>query len=175
MGTAAKPGIGHNKGPLTSEVPPKSEVPPISSWQTIDESTGLIARQTADRQRGFIAATSSGMVAPVGPPSLFAGDPNILHAEMLKRIAALEETIAKLTSGGGDQIEQRALRIEEVKNELNTLKTQSPVPENRPNHRRVDLALASALAMPDGFIQCRKPACQSSLKLILLTIGEAGD
>jgi hypothetical protein len=121
---SAKPGIGHNK-------PPTSEVPPISSWQFIDESTGRIARGAADRQRRFIAA-SSGMVAPVGPPSLFAGDPSALHAEMLKRIAALEETIAKLTSAAGDQIEQRALRIEEVKNELNTLKTQSPVPEKPP-------------------------------------------
>ena len=54
--SAAKPGKGHNK-------PPKEEVlhaprPFMSSWQT--DTTGQIARYTAQRRRTLIAGTGIG-------------------------------------------------------------------------------------------------------------------
>ena len=125
--TAAKvaaPGRGHNKPP--DEPPPKSTPPPISTWAYNDQNDGgQVARATAAQQRGFIATTSS---VPVGPPFALANDPRTLHEAMLKRIAALEQTIAQLpTPGPLDDSE-----IEESKTAIATLKNLPAVPAKLP-------------------------------------------
>jgi hypothetical protein len=119
--SAVEPGAGHNRPPPDA---------PISSWQTVDETASQIGRDAAARRRSFIAATSSGMVAPVGPPPFaLRNDPSVLHAAMLDRIAALEETIAKLPIRGGPL---DGGEIEEIKREIAKLKTLSPVPTTAP-------------------------------------------
>jgi hypothetical protein len=122
--TAAKsPGRGHNNPP--AEPPPKPTPPPISTWHTIDETGAQVARDTAARQRASIAATSS---PPASPPFALANDPRTLHAAMLKRIAVLEETIAKLpTPGPLDDSE-----IEESKSTIVALKSLPPAPAKPP-------------------------------------------
>lgn len=108
---AAPPGPGHNK-PDELSTPP-----PISSWQTFDDG-GQVARAIAARQRSFIAETSTG---PAGPFAL-VNDPRTLHEAMLKRIAALEETIAHLPTPGPLEDSE----IEESKQALAMLKSLSP-------------------------------------------------
>lgn len=122
--SAAKPGIGHNK---PEEPPVPHTAPPnISNWHIADETGAQIARQTA-RQRAFRAAASSGLVAP---PLALTSDPTILYQEMRKRIAALEETIAKLPTAPGGPLNDN--EIDEIKSEIATLKTLPPVPAKPP-------------------------------------------
>jgi hypothetical protein len=52
----AKPGPGHNNPP--PEVPPPPRQPNMS-WHMDDQSAGQIVRDTAARQRRFIATTGS--------------------------------------------------------------------------------------------------------------------
>jgi hypothetical protein len=126
--TADEPGVGHNK-------PPPEEGPstplPMPGWYLDDQTGAQIARDAAARQRNFIATiNNSQSVGPVIPP-LVQSEPSVLHAAMLKRIAALEETIANLT--GEEQIDQRLLReIEEVKTTLANLKVLPPAPAAPP-------------------------------------------
>ena len=54
-----------------------------------------------------------------------AAGQNVLHAVMLKRIAALEKTIAKLPTSPSEE-------IEEVKNEIAKLRALPPVPTRLP-------------------------------------------
>ena len=138
--TAGKPkprkrpaGKGHNK--------PPEDPPPISSWQTDDQSGALVARRAADRQRRLLAATGS---MPVGPPLPPTSGPRQLHGsakfegagtlaahgEVRKRIAALEETIAKLPTVPGGPLNDN--EIDEIKSEIATLKTLPPVPAKPP-------------------------------------------
>jgi hypothetical protein len=141
--SAAKPGIGHNKPPR--EPVPHTAPPNISNWH-IAETGAQIARQTAEhRQRAFRATTSSEPVAPslalTSDPrqhgsakfegaGTLAADPIVVHAEMRKRIAALEETIAKLPTAPGGPLNDN--EIDETKSELATLKTLPPVPAKPP-------------------------------------------
>ena len=83
--------------------------------------------ETAARQRAFRAATSSG---PVAPPLAVTNDPATLHQDMRKRIAALEETIAKLPTAPEGLLNDS--EIDEAKNEIATLKTLPPVPAKFP-------------------------------------------
>jgi hypothetical protein len=121
--SAAKPGIGHNQPPEPPVPPP----PDIRSWQAQDDGGAAIARWTAARQRAFRAATSSG---PVAPPLAVTNDPATLHQEMRKRIAALEETIAKLPTASDGLLNDS--EIDETKSEIATLKTLPPVPAAPP-------------------------------------------
>ena len=118
--STAKPGIGHNKPP-TAKVP--APAPPISSWASDDQSAAQIAHAAAARQRSFRAAIS-------GEP------PNVLHTVMLNRIAALEETIAKLEAlPEAERIKPRLLddsEIDEIRNILARAKALSPAPAQRP-------------------------------------------
>ena len=118
--STAKPGIGHNKPP-TAKVP--APAPPISSWASDDQSAAQIAHAAAARQRSFRAAIS-------GEP------PNVLHTVMLNRIAALEETIAKLEAlPEAERIKPRLLddsEIDEIRNILARVKALSPAPAQRP-------------------------------------------
>ena len=50
---------------------------------------------------------------------------NVLHAAMLKRLAALEKTIAKLPTPSSEE-------VEEVKNEMTKLRALPPVPTRLP-------------------------------------------
>lgn len=111
----------------TSPTPVPHTAPPnISNWHIADETGAQIARQTA-RQRAFRAAASSGLVAP---PLALTSDPTILYQEMRKRIAALEETIAKLPTAPGGPLNDN--EIDEIKSEIATLKTLPPVPAKPP-------------------------------------------
>ena len=118
--SAAKPGKGHNK-------PPKEEVlhaprPFMASWQT--DTTGQIARYTAQRRRTLIARTGIGTDTSKTPHAQ-AHDPAYLHQVMLKRIAALEKTIARLPTPPSDE-------IEEAKREIAKLRALPPVPIRLP-------------------------------------------
>jgi hypothetical protein len=130
---ATKPtaGIGHNKPPLEATVP-HAAPPNISNWHIADQ-TAQIAHQTAARQRNAAAAMNSMSFDPLGPLPLRASvtsDPRLLHEEMRKRIAALEETIANLPTAPGGPLGNNEL--EEIKNEIAKLKTQPPVPAQPP-------------------------------------------
>jgi hypothetical protein len=124
-------GKGHNKPP--EDPPPVPPVPPISSWHTDDQSGAQVARDAAARQRRLRAATGSS--GPVAPPFALAHDPSVLHAAMLKRVAALEETTAKLLTSGEGQIKPRLLDdsdLDEIRSEIETLKRLPPVPAKPP-------------------------------------------
>ena len=118
--STAKPGIGHNKPPTAKGPAP---APPISSWASDDQSAAQIAHAAAARQRSFRAAISS-------------EPPNVLHTVMLNRIAALEETIAKLEAlPEAERIKPRLLddsEIDEIRNILARVKALSPAPAQRP-------------------------------------------
>jgi hypothetical protein len=127
--SAAKPGPGHNKPP------PDPVSPPISSWQTPPDDSVQNAHAAAVRQRGFKAAM--GMGTPTeNTPFAAAHDPAHLHQVMLKRIAALEETIVKLAAlPDAEQIEPKPLddsEIAEIRNMLAKLKALPPAPAQRP-------------------------------------------
>ena len=64
---------------------------------------------------------------------------NVLHAAMLKRIAALEKAIAKLPTSPGDE-------IEEVKNEIAKLRALPPVSTRLP----IDAVQAQAKLRKNG-------------------------
>ena len=69
-------------------------------------------------------------VGPVAPPLAVTNDPATLHQEMRKRIAALEETIAKLPTAPEGLLNDN--EIDEIKSEIATLKTLPPVPAKVP-------------------------------------------
>ena len=119
-------GIGHNKPPEPPVPPP----PDIRSWQAQDDGGAAIARWTAARQRVLVAAMNSMSVGPVAPPLAVTNDPATLHQEMRKRIAALEETIAKLPTSPEGLLNDN--EIDETKSEIATLKTLPPVPAKFP-------------------------------------------
>jgi hypothetical protein len=117
-------GKGHNKPPADS--------PPISSWHTDDQSGALIARQTARQRQQHLAAIGSG---PIGSPFPPTHDPSVLHAAMLKRVAALEEATAGLFTSAEGQIKPRPLDdsdLDEIRRTIGTLKTLPPVPAKPP-------------------------------------------
>ena len=68
-----------------------------------------------------------------------AAGQNVLHAVMLKRIAALEKAIAKLPTSPGDE-------IEEVKNEIAKLRALPPVSTRLP----IDAVQAQAKLRKNG-------------------------
>jgi hypothetical protein len=127
-----KPGIGHNKPP-TAKVP--RPPPPIPSWATDDQTAEQIAHATAARHRSFRAALGIG-TPTAGTPFAQAHDPTHLHQVMLKRIAALEETIAKLaTLPDAEQIKPKPLddsEIEEIRSMLAKVKALPPALAQRP-------------------------------------------
>jgi hypothetical protein len=114
-------GIGHNKPP--SEVPRPAR-PHTSSH--LDETAAQVARDAATHRRRFRAATGSGTSLPL------AHDPSVLHTAMLKRIAALEETTAKLppASAGPRPLDDND--IAEIEREIARLKALPPVPAKPP-------------------------------------------
>jgi hypothetical protein len=129
--SAPKPGMGHNKPPR--EPVPHQATPDITAfWNMADQTAAQVVRDTAARQRAFRAATRSG---PVAPPFALAHDPSVLHAAMLKRVSALEETTAKLLISGEGQVKPRPLDdsdLDEIKSEIETLKKLPPVPAKPP-------------------------------------------
>jgi hypothetical protein len=132
--SAAKPGKGHNKPP-PDRVPPHPKAQPVlhSGWQT--DTTGEIARHMATRQRHFRAAIGIG-TPTTGTPHAQAHDPTYLHQVMLRRIASLEETFAKLAAlSDAEQIKPRPLdesEIEEIRDTLVWLKALPPAPTRQP-------------------------------------------
>ena len=128
--SAAKPGPGHNQPPPDHVPPP----PPISSWGTPMDNSAQVAHAIAARQRGFKAATIGTVTA--GTQFAQAHDPTHLHQVMLNRIAALEETIAKLAAlPEAEQIKPRPLdddELEEIRNMVAKVKALPPVPAQRP-------------------------------------------
>jgi hypothetical protein len=84
-------------------------------------------RAAEAQRRKATAAMQSMSVGPVSaPPFALANDPATLHQEMLKRIAALEDTIAKLPPAPYEK------EIEEIEKDIAQLKAQPPVPTQRP-------------------------------------------
>jgi hypothetical protein len=123
-------GKGHNKPP--EDPPPKPTVPPISSWHIDDQSGAQIARALAARQRAFVATIGTGTVTPPFTPT---PDPPTLHAEMLRRVAALEEATARLLASGEARLKPRPLDdadLDEIKSEIETLRQLPPVPAKPP-------------------------------------------
>jgi hypothetical protein len=114
-------------------VPPPPP-PPISSWQTPTNDNAQIAHAAATRQRGFKAATGIG-TPTTDTPQAQARDPSYLHQVMLRRIAALEETFAKLAAlPDAEQIKPRPLddsELEEIRRTLASLKTLPSAPAQR--------------------------------------------
>jgi len=126
--TAGKPkprkraaGIGDNKPP--SEVP--RPTPPHRSSH-IDETAAQVARDAAAHRRSFRATTGSGTALPL------AHDPSVPHTEMLKHIAALEETTAKLPPASVGPRPLNENDIDEIKREIARLKALPPVPAKPP-------------------------------------------
>jgi hypothetical protein len=116
--------------------PPPRRLDPSTLDPSLWSNDQQIVHDTEARRRRFIAATSSGVAAP---PFALINDPRRLHEEMLKRIAAVEETIAKLPTIGHNKppgpIEAAPLdnnEIEEIKNEIARLKTPPAVPTQPP-------------------------------------------
>jgi hypothetical protein len=141
--SAAKAGKGHNKPPPDRVPPP----PPISSWQTPTDNSAQIAHAAAARQRGFRAAIGIG-TPTVGTPHAQAHDPTYLHQVMLRRIASLEETFAKLAAlSDAEQIKPRPLddsEIEEIRRTLVWLKALPPAPtQQRPTRLKQKANLGS--------------------------------
>src|SRR5207302_3704874 len=74
---------------------------------TFDQTAEQVVAMMADRQRKFMAAIASQPMSPFPPLPLSqqvtldksVSRPGVQHEEMLKRIASLEETIAKLPTG----------------------------------------------------------------------------
>jgi hypothetical protein len=103
------------------------QLPPgIRSLQANDQG-GAAARWTAARQRAAAVARMS-----ADPSSFPFPERARLHQEMLNRIAALEETIAKLPTSSQEQNKPRPLdddEIEELKTEIARLKTLPPMPD----------------------------------------------
>jgi len=123
---AAKPGIGHNRPPEPPVLPHKAL--PNMSWHTQDEFGAGMRAHHAARQRAHAAAMSSMSVGPVAPPHVLRSE--ALYNEMRRRIAALEETIAKLPTAPGGPLDED--EIEEIKREIAKLKTLPPVPAQPP-------------------------------------------
>jgi hypothetical protein len=74
------------------------------------------------RQRAHAAAMSSMSVGPVAPAHVLRSED--LYNEMRRRIAALEETLAKLPAVPGAPLDDN--EIEEIKREIAKLKTLPP-------------------------------------------------
>jgi hypothetical protein len=83
--------MGHNKPPR--DPVPHQATPDITTWNMADQTAAQVVRDTAARQRAFVAAMNT---RPIAPPLALTSDPATLYQEMRKRIAALDETIAKL-------------------------------------------------------------------------------
>jgi hypothetical protein len=120
---AARPRPGHNKPPESP--PPQPAVPDMRSWQGDDQTAANIVRQVA-RQRARHTAYLGGM--SVGPPLPLSSPPSAntaaLHQQMLKRVAALEEMLARLPPPRPLDDDE----IEELGKELARLKASPTVP-----------------------------------------------
>jgi hypothetical protein len=123
---AAKPGIGHNRPPEPPVLPHKPL--PHMSWHTQDDG-GWMRDHQAARQRAHAVAMSSMSVGPVAPPHVLRSED--LYNEMRRRIAALEETLAKLPAVPGAPLDDN--EIEEIKREIAKLKTLPPAPAHPPS------------------------------------------
>jgi hypothetical protein len=99
----------------------------------IDETAAQVARDAAAHRRRFRATTGSGTSLPL------AHDPSVLHTAMLKRIAALEETTAKLPPAGAGPRPLNDNDIEEIKREIARLKALPPVPAKPPTNAQSKL------------------------------------
>jgi hypothetical protein len=92
----------------------------------------IIRRQGAARRRAHGAAMGSmqHISAKLEGAGALAADPILLHGEMRKRIAAIEETLAKLPPAPEGPLNDN--EIEEINSEIATLKTLPPVPTQPP-------------------------------------------
>ena len=181
--SAAKP--GHNK-------PPGEEVlhaprPFMSSWAT--DTTSQIAHHMALRHRTRMARTGIG-TDTTGTPHAQAHDPTYLHQVMLRRIAALEETIAKLVAlPAAEQIKPKLLddrEIEEIRNILSKVKALPPVATRRPTDEveaesklarfgekvLVGLTIWAATKVASAAATALWASCSAQLKLAAQAIGE---
>jgi hypothetical protein len=123
----------------------------MTAWFSGDDQTGRRATEE-QRRRQAVAAMNSMSVGPIGLPLALTSDPRQFHAEMLKRVAAVEETIAKLPTSPAEQIEPRL--VEEIKSAAVRLKTILPdeslptdaIKEESRIWRKFAESLATALA-----------------------------
>jgi hypothetical protein len=133
---------------------PLRVVPPPMGWVDAGDGGNNVARQYYERQARFTAAQQfSGTANPLGPTAGVESQASLVlriaaverqHEEMLKRITAIEDTIAKLKPtppgiGHNQPPPLSGIEIEEIWRDIIEVKTKPAVPKEPP-----DDALATA-------------------------------
>jgi hypothetical protein len=124
--TKSRAVVGHNKPPDEAEAP--RGAPPPQHWH-IEDTASQVARDNAAYRRRSIAATRN---VSGGPPFALGHDRNVLHQAMLKHIAALEETIAKLPTSSREQLKRLLDEFEEIESLITRLKSEPAMPAKPP-------------------------------------------